>query len=54
MEEAQVHVIIDTRIEKVDFIARNSYNPTWKSQNYGSNFSKQYPNPAESSNNNNM
>jgi hypothetical protein len=38
----------------VDFIARNSYNPTWKSQNYGSDFPKQYPNPTDASNNNNM
>jgi hypothetical protein len=52
-EEAQVHAT-DARIEDVDFITRNPYNPAWKSQNYGSNFPKQYPNPADAPNNNNM
>jgi hypothetical protein len=31
-EEAQVHAITNARVEDVDFIARNPYNPTWKSQ----------------------
>jgi hypothetical protein len=37
-----MHAITDVRIEDVDFIARSSYNPAWKGQNYGSNFPKQY------------
>jgi signal peptidase I len=54
-EEAQVHAITNTELEDVYFIARNPYNPAYKSPNYGSNFSKQYPKPATGPpNDNNM
>ena len=52
-KEAQVNAISQTNIEDVNFIARNPYNPAWKSQNYGSNFQKPYTNPAGAPNNNN-
>jgi len=52
-KETQVNAISKTNVEEVDFIARNPYNPAWKSQNYGSNFQKPYPNPAGAPNNNN-
>ena len=52
-KEAQVNAISQTNIEEVDFIARNPYNPAWKSQSYGSNFQKPYSNPAGAPNMNN-
>jgi hypothetical protein len=52
-QEAQVNAISQTNTEEVNFIARNPYNPAWKSQNYGSNFQKPYTNPAGAPNHNN-
>ena len=51
-ESTQVNAITNSNVEEVDFIARNPYNPAWKSQNYGSNFPKQYNNTAGVPNNN--
>ena len=51
-KNTQVNAITKSNVEEVDFIARNPYNPAWKSQNYGSNFPKQYNNTAGVPNNN--
>ena len=51
-DKAQVNAISEAKVEEVDFISRNSHNPAWKSQNYGSNFQKPY-NPAGAPNYNN-
>ena len=45
-ENTQVNAITNSKVEEVDFIDKNPYNPAWKSQNFGSNFQKQYTNPA--------
>ena len=37
--ETQVNAITDAKIEEIDFVARNSFDPAW-SQNYGSTFQK--------------
>ncbi|MBI0385001.1 hypothetical protein JBE27_54265, partial [Streptomyces albiflaviniger] len=50
-KETHINAITNANVEEVDFIACTTYNPTWKSQNYGSNFQKPYPNPAGVSNN---
>jgi hypothetical protein len=52
-KENHVNAISNANIEEVDFIARNPYMPSWKSQNYGSNFQKNYSNPAGNPNPNN-
>jgi hypothetical protein len=57
-KETHVNAITNANIEDVDFITHNPYMPAWKSQNYGSNFQKNYsnpvgnPNPNSNSNNN--
>jgi hypothetical protein len=51
-ENTEVNAITNSNVEEVDFIARNSYNLAWKSQNFGSNFQKQYTNPVGVQNNN--
>jgi hypothetical protein len=45
-KETHVNAITNANIEDVDFIARNPSMPAWKSPNYGSNFQKNYSNPA--------
>ena len=52
-DKTQVNAISKAKVEEVDFIARNSYNPAWKSQNYGSNFQKPYNRAGAPSYNNN-
>jgi hypothetical protein len=56
-KETQVNAITNADIQHVDFIACNPYMPAWKSQNYGSNFQKNYSNragnPSPNSNSNN-
>jgi hypothetical protein len=52
-KETHVNAITNANVEDVDFIARNLYMPAWMSQNYGSNFQKNYSNPAGNPNPNN-
>jgi hypothetical protein len=52
-ENIQVNAITKSNVEEVDFITRNSYNTAWKSQNFGSNFQKQYTSRVPNNNYNN-
>jgi hypothetical protein len=49
--EAQVNAITNAKVEEVDFLVHKFLNPTWRSQNYGSNFRKPYLNLAGVTNN---
>jgi hypothetical protein len=44
-EENQINAVTNAKVEDVDFLASNFFNPAWKNQNYGSTFQKPYPNP---------
>ena len=49
--EAQVNAISNAQIEKIDFIARNTFNPRWKGPNFGPNSLKPYDHARAPNNN---
>ena len=48
--EAQVNAIYNAKIEEINFVDRNTFNPGWKCPNFGSNYQKPY-NPTGAPNN---
>jgi hypothetical protein len=52
-KEIPINAITNANIKDVYFIAHNPHTPAWKIQNYGSNFQKNFSNPAGNPNPNN-